>query len=261
MMQRAGADPAADPVYIHKPSLMGAPWELRLRPGGAGMAHRPARGPHSYARVTRVRLSFRPVTMQTRRFLAEVWSAGGPAALDRIHVVASMVEQEAQDQAYGAFMRELHRRIAAAGATPAFDRGSPALLYWPGLAVLSGVVAGFAVLIVQALDIGAYGGAAVVRRLLCSVRRGRAARISGATAPAAIVPMRCRQTWCRKGRAHGPRNHVRTPACARDGHESVAADPSAPLALRGSRHLVSRCQTAQSSSFPRRVCCARVVSL
>jgi hypothetical protein len=25
-------DPAADPVYIHKPSLMGAPWELRLRP-------------------------------------------------------------------------------------------------------------------------------------------------------------------------------------------------------------------------------------
>jgi hypothetical protein len=25
-------DSGEDPVYIHKPSLMGAPWELRLRP-------------------------------------------------------------------------------------------------------------------------------------------------------------------------------------------------------------------------------------
>ena len=73
-----------------------------------------------------------------------------------------MVEQEAQDQAYGAFVRELHRRIAAAGATTVFDCGSPALLYWPGLAVLAAVVVGFAVLIVQALNSGTYAGAAVV---------------------------------------------------------------------------------------------------
>ena len=73
-----------------------------------------------------------------------------------------MVEQEAQDQAYGAFVRELHRRIAAAGATTVFDCGSPALLYWPGLAVFAAVVAGFAVLIVQALNSGTYAGAAVV---------------------------------------------------------------------------------------------------
>ena len=81
-----------------------------------------------------------------------------------------MVEQEAQDQAYGAFVRELHRRIAAAGATTAFDCGSPALLYWPGLAVLAAVVVGFAVLIVQALNSGAYGGGCRGRRLFGSVR-------------------------------------------------------------------------------------------
>ena len=55
-----------------------------------------------------------------------------------------MVEQASQDQAYGAFVRELHRRIAAAGVTPAYDCGSPALLYWPGLAVFAGVAVGFA---------------------------------------------------------------------------------------------------------------------
>jgi hypothetical protein len=189
-------DPAADPVYIHKPSLMGAPWELRLRPEALEWRTGRHEGRIPYARVTRVRLSFRPVTMQTRRFLAEVWSAGGPRLSIASTSWRSMVEQAAQDQAYGAFMRELHRRIAAAGAAPAFDRGSPALLYWPGLAVFVGVVAGFAVLIGQALDIGAYGGAAVVGAFFALFawqggtyfRRNRPGRYRPDALPADLVP-------------------------------------------------------------------------
>ena len=190
------SDPAADPVYIHKPSLMGAPWELRLRPEALEWRTGRHEGRIPYARVTRVRLSFRPVTMQTRRFLAEVWSAGGPRLSIASTSWRSMVEQAAQDQAYGAFMRELHRRIAAAGAAPAFDRGSPALLYWPGLAVFVGVVAGFAVLIVQALDIGAYGGAAVVGAFFALFawqggtyfRRNRPGRYRPDALPKELVP-------------------------------------------------------------------------
>jgi hypothetical protein len=190
------SDPAADPVYIHKPSLMGAPWELRLRPEALEWRTGRHEGRIPYARVTRVRLSFRPVTMQTRRFLAEVWSAGGPRLSIASTSWRSMVEQAAQDQAYGAFMRELHRRIAAAGATPAYDRGSPALLYWPGLAVFVGVVAGLAVLIVQALDIGAYGGAAVVGAFFALFawqggayfRRNRPGRYRPDALPADLVP-------------------------------------------------------------------------
>ena len=190
------SDPAADPVYIHKPSLMGAPWELRLRPEALEWRTGRHEGRIPYARVTRVRLSFRPVTMQTRRFLAEVWSAGGPRLSIASTSWRSMVEQAAQDQAYGAFMRELHRRIAAAGAAPAYDRGSPALLYWPGLAVFVGVVAGFAVLIVQALDIGAYGGAAVVGAFFALFawqggtyfRRNRPGRYRPDALPADLVP-------------------------------------------------------------------------
>ena len=55
------SDPAADPVYIHKPSLMGAPWELRLRPEALEWRTGRHEGRIAYARVTRVRLSFRPV--------------------------------------------------------------------------------------------------------------------------------------------------------------------------------------------------------
>ena len=48
-------------------------------------------------------------------------------------------------------------------------------------------------------------------------RRNRPGRYRPDAVPADLVP---------DGRAHGPRNHVRTPAGARDGHESVAPDPS-----------------------------------
>jgi hypothetical protein len=165
-MSDDGAEPPAaaaeDPLYIHKPSLMGAPWELRLRPAALEWRTGRRAGRIPYGRITRVRLSFRPVTMQMRRFVTELWSAGSPRLSIASTSWRSMVEQDAQDQAYGAFIRELHRRIAAAGATAAYDCGSPPLLYWPGVAVFAAVLVGFAVLIVRALDIGAYAGAAVV---------------------------------------------------------------------------------------------------
>jgi hypothetical protein len=185
-----------DPVYIHKPSLMGAPWELRLRPEALAWRTGRHEGRIPYGRITRVRLSFRPVTMQTRRFVAEVWSAGGPRLSIASTSWRSMVEQTAQDQAYGAFVRELHRRIAAAGAAVAYDRGSPALLYWPGLAVFAGVVVGFAVLIVRALEIGAYAGAAVIGAFLALFGwqsgnyfwRNRPGRYRPDALPKALVP-------------------------------------------------------------------------
>ena len=130
MMQRAGAIPATDPVYIHKPSLMGAPWELRLRPEALEWRTGRHEGRIPYARITRVRLSFRPVTMQTRRFLAEVWSAGGPRLSIASTSWRSMVEQAAQDQAYGAFMRELHRRTIAALRRCCTGRGLRSSSVW-----------------------------------------------------------------------------------------------------------------------------------
>ena len=70
-----------------------------------------------YDRVRAVRLSYRPVTMQSHRFITEIWSTDNP----KIQIVSvswrSIMEQERLDKAYAAFVTELHRRVAAAGAT------------------------------------------------------------------------------------------------------------------------------------------------
>ena len=153
---------SGDPVYMHKPSLMGAASEFRLRQDALEWRVGGHDGRIPYARIRRVRLSYRPVTMQSRRFVAEIWPADGAKLSIASTSWRSLLEQEAKDEAYGAFIRELHRRIAAAGAPAAFDTGSPAILYWPGLAVFVGAGLGLAVLTVHALQTGAFAGAALV---------------------------------------------------------------------------------------------------
>jgi hypothetical protein len=173
---------ADDPVYSYKPSLMGAPWELCLRPDALEWRAGRHEGRIPYGRIARVRLSFRPVTMQTRRFVTEIWPATGPRLSIASTSWRSLVEQGTQDQAYGAFIRELHRRIAAAGAQASpeqvlpeqvlpeqaspervsFETGTPAMLYWPGLAVFAGAALALAALTVRALQVGELAGAAFV---------------------------------------------------------------------------------------------------
>jgi hypothetical protein len=158
--------PGADPVYVYKPSLMGAPWELQLRPDALAWQVGRHEGLIPYGRIRRVRLSFRPVTMQTRRFVTEIWPLDGPRLTIASTSWRSLVEQGAQDDAYGAFIKELHRRIATADAQAAFETGSPALLYWPGLAIFAVGTLGLAALTVRALMVEAYAGAAFVAAFL-----------------------------------------------------------------------------------------------
>jgi hypothetical protein len=159
-------EPGDDPVYRYKPSLMGAPWELRLQPDGLAWQVGRQEGRIPYGRIRRVRLSFRPVTTQTRRFVTEIWPVDGPRLTIASTSWRSLVEQGAQDDAYGAFIAELHRRLVAAGAQPAFESGTPPLLYWPGLAIFVIGTLGLAALTVRALMVEAYAGAAFVAAFL-----------------------------------------------------------------------------------------------
>src|SRR5258707_159174 len=130
MSEPAPASPAyacdpenGDPLYAYKPSLLGAPHEFRLardalvwRVGGRA-GHAP------YDRIRRLRLSFRPVTLQSYRFLAEVWPDAGPKLQIASTSWRSMVELERLDQAYAAFVAELGRRIGGTGARTSFETG------------------------------------------------------------------------------------------------------------------------------------------
>jgi hypothetical protein len=162
MRQDTSSNAAADLAYSYKPSLMGAPYEFRLHPDALEWRLGPRAGRVPYRAIRRVRLSFQPATMQGRRFVTELWAADAP----KLAIVSTswrgLAEQAAQDTAYAGFVRELHRRLAAAGSTADFDAGRPPVLYWPGLVVFAAAVAALVLLTVHALLTGAWTGAAVI---------------------------------------------------------------------------------------------------
>jgi hypothetical protein len=163
----APAPPPTPPTsYGYKPALFGAIWQFDLTPDAIEWAAGTRSGRILYADIRRLRLSFRPVSTQTHRFLAEIWPARGAKLQMASSSWRSMVDHERHDAAYSAFVMELHRRLAAARVAASFVCGSPALRYWPGLVIFAGVALGLSALTVQALAVGAWGGAAIVGGVL-----------------------------------------------------------------------------------------------
>ena len=156
-MMRDGheVDDARQPSYSFRPSAFGAPREFRLLDGGLGWEIGRRSGVVPFNRIERVRMSYRPATLQMHRFVTEIWSADVP----RLDIVSSswksMVEQADQGEDYHAFVVELHDRLTAAGRNIRFDAGVHPLLYWPGVAVFVAAAIGFAALTMRALESGA----------------------------------------------------------------------------------------------------------
>ena len=158
--------PPDDVLYAYRASLMGAPFEYRLTPTALAWQKGRFTGETPYGQVRRLRLSFRPVTMQSQRFLAEVWPVAGPKLVIASTSVRGLVEQERQDAAYRAFVVELHRRMLAAGATTSFECGTRPLVYWPGVVVFFAAALALTGLIVQALVSGTWSAAAIIGAFL-----------------------------------------------------------------------------------------------
>ena len=152
-----------DPTYAFKPSLVGAMCEFKLKPDALEWQVGRRSGRIGYATIRAVRLSYRPVTMQSHRFITEIWSPGNP----KIQIVSaswrSIMEQERFDSAYSAFVTELHRRIAAGGNVQArFTIGLPAMTYWVGVVVFGAVLFATAALVLRAANTLQWGATAVV---------------------------------------------------------------------------------------------------
>src|ERR1041384_8324091 len=115
---------ASDIAYAYKPSLMGAPFEFGLTSHALEWRRGGSSGRAPYHRIRRIRLGFRPMTMQNYRFLAEVWIADGPKLQIASTSWKSLVEHERFDAGYRAFVTELCRRAGAAGGQTLFQTGS-----------------------------------------------------------------------------------------------------------------------------------------
>jgi len=152
--------------YAYKNSLMGAPYEFHLAADALEWRKGPYSGRTPYDRIRRIRLGFRPITMQNYRFLGEIWTADGPKLQIASTSWKSLIEHERLDAAYRIFVTELSRRVGAAGGQTSFETGSPVFLYWPGLVVFLGASLALAGLIVRALAVQAWSGAAFIAAFL-----------------------------------------------------------------------------------------------
>ena len=162
-MSAGQADPPQESLeYAYRPSLLGAPFEFRLRGEMLDWTAGRRSGELRLRDVRLVRMWFKPASMQPYRFVTEIRAEGSP----RLEIVSSswksMVEQERLDARYVAFVTELHRRIALAGAKARFVQGKHALLYWPGLALFVVVALLLAALVPRALQAHTLAGAAFI---------------------------------------------------------------------------------------------------
>ena len=156
------AEGGSGPAYSYKPSLAGAPWHFKLKTEGMEWSAGRYSGVVRYDRITHVRLSFRPVSMQMHRYIAEIWSTDNPKLRIASTSWRSLMEQARQDAEYASFVAELHRRIASAGGPAQFIAGMPHIRYWLGLVVFVAAAVGLATLTVRALQLGEMAGAALV---------------------------------------------------------------------------------------------------
>lgn len=194
--QETDAAAPSGPAYAYKPSLMGAPWQFRLAPDRLVWTVGQRSGSVGYAAIRRLRLSFRPVTMQSYRFTAEIWADGAPKLTIASASWRSMMEQERFDQPYRDFIAALHERIAAAGGKPALEAGANPFLYWPALTLFTTVALAVIALLARAFHQDSWPAmlflAAFFALLLWQIggffRRNRPRRYTGAAIPEDVLP-------------------------------------------------------------------------
>lgn len=155
-------DPRSDPQYAYKASVLGAAWHFRLKGSSLEWEIGRRTGRFPLETIRRVRMSFRPATLQPNRFVTEIWSPQAPKLTIASVSFKSVIEQERLDGPYAAFILELHRRLAASGAQSRYDHGTPAFFYWIGLVIFAGAAIGLLAVIVHALQTQAWGGAAFI---------------------------------------------------------------------------------------------------
>ncbi|HTT46771.1 MAG TPA: hypothetical protein VMG39_02100 [Pseudolabrys sp.] len=185
-------------AYTYRPSLLGAPWQFGIVGDGIDWSSGRKSGHVPFRAIYRVRLSYRPTSMQSHRFMAELWAEGAPKLQILSNSWKSMVEVERLDKAYTDFIGALHRRIVPVAPSARFERGSQALLYWPGLVVFVGVSLVLAWLIARALQADAKAGAAFVGGFLALFlwqagnyfRRNRPGLYRPDAMPADVMPKR-----------------------------------------------------------------------
>ena len=148
--------------YAYKASLMGGAHQFELKDQGLSFRVGGRSGVWPYAEIAAIRLSYRPVSMQSRRFRADIHRADGA----RIAVLSTTWQTAAlmapQDKDYRSFIVQLHERMAKGGSRAALSGGLGASTYAAALILLAVLGMAMTGLLVRAIATDEFAGALFV---------------------------------------------------------------------------------------------------
>ncbi|WP_322518112.1 hypothetical protein SR870_11625 [Rhodopseudomonas palustris] len=154
--RNADAEKAA---YAFRASLIGAAQQFELTDGGLVWRIGPRSGLWPYATIAKVRLSYRPVSMQSQRYCADLEDTGGA----RLRILSTSWQTVAlmapQSDAYRGFILELHRRMRDAGSQAELVGGLRPGVHTAALVLIAVLAAAMTGLLARAVATGSWSGA------------------------------------------------------------------------------------------------------
>ena len=145
--------------YAYRASLIGSAHQFELTEQGLSWRIAGRSGLWAYADIASVRLSYRPVSMQSERFRADIRNADG----GRIVILSTSWQTAAlmapQNHAYREFIIDLHRRMAKAGSGAILTGGLGPRLYMAAIVCVTLLAVAMMGLLLRSLATGQWAGA------------------------------------------------------------------------------------------------------
>lgn len=182
--------------YAYKASLISSAYQFELTDSGLAWQMGRRSGVWPYADIASIRLSYRPVSMQSRRFRADIERAGGERIVIFSTTWQTVSLMTPQDQDYGAFITGLHRRMRAAGSKASLIGGIGTVSYATAVAILVLLAIAMIGLLVRALATSEFTGALFLVGIAIwfawtiggFIKRNRPRRYSFDALPATLLP-------------------------------------------------------------------------
>jgi hypothetical protein len=146
-------------TYVYKASLIGSAHRFELTEDRLAWHVGGRSGLWPYTDIAAVRLSYRPISMQPRRFRADIEHVSGRRIVLLSTTWTTVTLMAPQDRDYRAFVTQLHRRLKEAGSTAELVGGLRPALYHAAVAMLAIVAVAIGGLLIRALSTGEWAGA------------------------------------------------------------------------------------------------------
>jgi hypothetical protein len=182
--------------YAYRASLIGAAHQFELTDTGLSWRVSGKSDVWPYAGISSIRLSYRPVSMQSHRFRADIENSGGARLVMLSTTWQTAALMAPQDNDYRAFIAQLHARMAAAASKATLVGGLTPRVYGAALILLTLVALAMTGLLIRAVAVGEWAGvlfllgfaALFTWQIGGFIRRNRPRAYTFDDLPAALLP-------------------------------------------------------------------------